>query len=875
VAVEIGVVTRITIANLLVLLFLATANGRLEAQLHGEPCRREAAGVSRTLTGYCFSFLACDSSRGPSQKGVSGPNFPMPIQVGRVGFSPISRSCRPSTITEDPSSPPDNAAPPNPEPPPLTLKRVFRDLPHDQAALWTSPVRLRSKQLPWVLPLAGTSALLIATDHHSMVREKSNSIAVQRSSWVANYGLATLVAVPALTYLGSEFSGSARSRETGLLSAEAFFNSFFVDEVLKTAFSRERPTGTDGQGRFFRTIGSPSFPSDHAILAWSVASVVAHEYPGPLTTTVVYGLAAAVSITRVSGRSHFPADVVVGSGLGWLIGREMYRRHSRFRDEDALYGGDSTDEYGRPARRGSTYVELDSWIYPALKRLAALGYIPSQIGAMLPWTHQECVRQLDEADYFAQNLPAESDVRRLIRTLRQELESELQYSPQLRVQSVYARYTQVAGEPLRDSYHFGQTFWNDFGRPYDEGASVVAGGTITGVDGRFFFYARGEYQHAPGRAALSPAQQTLINCQLDSNCTLPFISPPAAAPTATTDRFVPLDMYAGAQIGGYALTFGKQSLWLGPGASGPLMLSDNAEPMYMLRFAHTSPFYLPGFLRFLGPMEDEYLVAKLSGHSFPPRPFFNLQKISFHPTKNLEFGFTRSSLWAGVFHPFTLRSLARNLFSLGDTPPGPFNNPNDLGDRKSGFDFSYRLPGVRNWLTIYADAYSDDDPSPLANPRRSAINPGIYLARVPGLSKLDLRLEAISTQVLTSVDQGGEFLYFNFRYHDSNTNKGFIFGNATGRDGRALQGWTTYHFAPGTTLQFSYRQLKIGNAFLPGGGTQTDGISEFQWRLSDRWTINSFVQAERWFIPILRPTAHSDVVGSVEVVLHPGWSAHH
>src|SRR5258708_30110309 len=160
------------------------------------------------------------------------------------------------------------------------------------------------------------------------------------------------------------------------------------------------------------------------------------------------------------------------------------------------------------------------------------------------------------------------------------------------------------------------------------------------------------------------------------------------------------------------------------------MVSDNADPMYMLRLAHTSPTYLPGSLRRLGPIQDEYLFSKLSGHKFPARPFFNLQKISVHPTQNLEIGFTRASLWAGVGHPFTLHALARNFGSLGDTFGG-FGDRNDPGDRKAGFDFSYRIPGLRTDLPIYIDMFCDDEPSRLVNPRRAAVSPVLYVSQLP------------------------------------------------------------------------------------------------------------------------------------------------
>ena len=49
----------------------------------------------------------------------------------------------------------------------------------------------------------------------------------------------------------------------------------------------------------------------------------------------------------------------------------------------------------------STYIPLDSWIYPALERLGAMGFIPGQSSAIRPWTRQECLRQLRVAEDLA------------------------------------------------------------------------------------------------------------------------------------------------------------------------------------------------------------------------------------------------------------------------------------------------------------------------------------------------------------------------------------------------------------------------------------------------------------------------------------------
>ena len=817
------------------------------------------------------SGFAQSSSVHANESGSSALSAPFCRECSLVGHSQDSPSSSGDSKSNHPKSDSqdDNNADRT-----VTLKSVFLNLPGDQKAIWTSPAKLHLDDALWLGPTLGTFGVLLGSDHHSMDRERSNTSAINTSSNLANAGVGVMVGVPAAMYVLGSWQGDSRERETGLLAGEAVINSFGIMEAMKVVFGRQRPNVGNGRGGFFKDPSNGSFPSAHATVSWTAASVLVHEYPGPLTQILAYGTAAAVSIARVTGRQHFPADVVVGGALGWFVGHEIYNKRHDPALENPPYGSFMRDpkqpnEFD-PDKLGSTFVPLDSWIYPALERLASLGYITGQFTGVRPWTRRECIRELDEAEYMAQDLPPDSDVARTIARLHEEFKEDGQSYKSFSVDSVYTRYMNISGEPLRNSYHFGDTIWNDFGRPFDQGNNVYTGATIRAVVGRLFWYVNGEYEHAPGRSALTPAQQAVIT-NMD---TPPGVTPVPATPfpVNSTDRFYPLDMYAGLQLDQWALTFGKQSLWLGPGESGPLMVSDNADPQYMLRLSRTTPLVLPWIFRHLGQIKAEFLFSKLSGHQFPPRPFFNLQKISFHPTKNLEIGFTRASLWAGVGHPFTAHSLIRNLTANGDSAGGA----SDPGDRKSGFDFSYRLPGLRNWLTLYSDMYSDDDPSPLANPRRAAVNPGLYLSHFPVVSKLDLRVEMVSTQVLTSVDQGPQFLYFNNDYRDSNTNKGYIFGNQTGRDGRTFQGWTTFHWSADTTLQLGYRDTKLSASpfYLPSptgnGGTQSDGSARLRWQARPDWSVDALIQYERWFIPVLHPTAQHDVATSLQITFTPG-----
>src|SRR4029077_9981318 len=82
-----------------------------------------------------------------------------------------------------------------------------------------------------------------------------------------------------------------------------------------------------------------------------------------------------------------------------------------------------TESAHAPAFMGSPYVPLDSWIYPALERLAAMGYIRTASLGLRPWTRLECLRLLDEA---AERQAGEStpEVHDLYQSLSQEFQSD-------------------------------------------------------------------------------------------------------------------------------------------------------------------------------------------------------------------------------------------------------------------------------------------------------------------------------------------------------------------------------------------------------------------------------------------------------------------
>ena len=112
----------------------------------------------------------------------------------------------------------------------------------------------------------------------------------------------------------------------------------------------------------------------------------------------------------------------------------------------------------------------------------------------------------------------------------------------------------------------------------------------------------------------------------------------------------------------------------------------------------------------------------------------------------------------------------------------------------------FKLPYLRRWLTLYSDSLVHDDVSPVSAPRRSAVNPGIYLTHLPGLPKLDFRAEAVYTDPPTIDSQGGRFLYWEVVYHDLYLNDRYLMGSWIGREGKGYQAWSTYHLSRQSSL---------------------------------------------------------------------------
>lgn len=212
----------------------------------------------------------------------------------------------------------------------VTIANTPRHILSDQLAIWTSPAHLNRTNAVGPTLLVLSTALVMTTDRQVMVNHVPVDASLNSHAVTASNGLVGgFVAAPVIMYGLGHIHHDDHATETGILAGEAMVNSLAVDEAMKLVSMRERPDVNDSRGKFFQTSAAfdSSFPSTHSMIAWSSAAVIASEYNGPLTQIAAYGLATGVSAARVLGREHFPSDVLVGSAVGWMIGRYVVHRH--------------------------------------------------------------------------------------------------------------------------------------------------------------------------------------------------------------------------------------------------------------------------------------------------------------------------------------------------------------------------------------------------------------------------------------------------------------------------------------------------------------------------------------------------------------------
>jgi len=526
-----------------------------------------------------------------------------------------------------------------------------------------------------------------------------------------------------------------------------------------------------------------------------------------------------------------------------------------------------------PDRFSSAYIPDDSWMNSALQRLYSMGFVNTMYLGMRPWTRRSVLHMLQtsQADILASD---NEQAQQILAALLTELSSEIPDNSVARglvygVDSSYTRLMGISGPILRDSFHLGQTINNDYGRPYQSGFNNITGASTVEEWGPFSLYVRGEYQHAPaGQGYPLP-----LAIELSTIDQIPYTGPQDTIPVdpiAAQNPFRLVEASLSAHLLGHEISGGKSDAWLGPAFGSSMAWSNNAENIYSFRVNRVEPLFIPFVSRFLGPLRYDFFVGSLKGHTYPNSPWVHAEIFSFRPTDNLEFAFERTVIWGGEGHtPITLHTFLKSFFSVSDANQAEKYSRSDPGARFSDFNFSYRLPILHRHVTFVTDSIVHDDVTPPTAPRRSSYRTGLYLSEIPGLNKLDFRVEAVSTDPGVGPAVNGQFAYWETIQRQGYTNKGFIMGDWIGREAKGGQAWLTYHLSANEFVQLEYLNKKTPFNFIPGGTTQNEFKVNAVKRFGKDLELNAWVQYEGWKAPIYKQGLQKDTVVAAQFTWYP------
>ncbi|MCU7549112.1 phosphatase PAP2 family protein [Chitinophagaceae bacterium LB-8] len=182
-------------------------------------------------------------------------------------------------------------------------------------------------------------------DNNKGVRVISNRV----TNLGAQYEGITLIALGTYGFLFK----NEKIQTTTLLASQAYITSSVMESLLKAITGRQRPSYYDpiakeAEPRFHGPIHKPfkdvsgktissSFPSGHAAAAFAAATVYAMEYKDrPLVPIISYTTASLIALSRITENRHWATDIVAGSTMGFLIGRQVvnnYHRYAKLQEE--------------------------------------------------------------------------------------------------------------------------------------------------------------------------------------------------------------------------------------------------------------------------------------------------------------------------------------------------------------------------------------------------------------------------------------------------------------------------------------------------------------------------------------------------------------
>ena len=410
----------------------------------------------------------------------------------------------------------------------------------------------------------------------------------------------------------------------------------------------------------------------------------------------------------------------------------------------------------------SSSVPLNSWVYPALDKLAGMGYVDSGIEGNRPYNRLEAARRIQEVDRLlkrveetTQDQSTDQDrihpvVRELLSRLKKEFDFELS---ELKGRSIgYIK-------PIRDLC---------FDYIYREGQnSTMPLASYSGTDQFSLNYNNDGISYTENSNF-----QLTFETQARLGSFLMFDIRPLVLFNDNQEDELAIDTLAATAalgLGPIEISFGRQALWWGQGHHGTLILTNNAKPLTMLRITNPQPILLPWVFKYLGPFRFDLFFSRLGEERVVPDPSFSGLRLNIKPLPWLEIGVSRTIMFGGEGRPemdfgdyLTILS-GKNL--SGDE---------DTSNQLAALDMKLQFPFLWN-AQLYAETGGEDEAGGF--PMLNAWIVGCYLPQIEPSNRLSLRLEVAN--LATTRSPGGPW-YAHSQYQSGYTYETNIMGHHVG-----------------------------------------------------------------------------------------------
>ncbi|MGE4578582.1 MAG: capsule assembly Wzi family protein [Desulfuromonadales bacterium] len=453
------------------------------------------------------------------------------------------------------------------------------------------------------------------------------------------------------------------------------------------------------------------------------------------------------------------------------------------------------------AAPASSLIPLNSWIYPALDKLAGLGLIESSLQGTRPYTRYEAARQVDEASLAAAERSTPAVVPELLNRLESELSEAIAevrgdaspsgtFKPLRRLELAYRnRNGDGNSYPRTNARQFSLNTNND-GIDYATGSN---GELRLAGDARLGSFLQFEWQ-------------PVVVVDKDES-DLHWVNTRIAA-----------------QLGVVEISAGRQSLWWGQGRHGSLILTNNAQPLDMLRLTNPIPLQLPWILEYLGPFRFDVFWSRLEKDRVVPEPYFAGARLNFKPLTWLELGVFRTSMFGGDGRPTI--DLTEFITVLGGD--NKFSRGEDNGNSIAGFDWRLKMPFLAQ-TELYGEWGGEDQHDRW--PTKNALLAGLYFPRLDADGRLALRLEYADLNYKGNGLGSGPVWYRHGTYQSGYAYEQKILGHHVGGDSRDYLAQLDWYASPSLQLAFSLDYEERETSRLSGAAIE----KHLQPGLAARW----------------------------------------